>query len=89
MQQHKKLTPNMGEPLTNLTHYHGLVGALVYLIIIKPDIAYYLHYVILFTSHIGALCCSSLDHSLFARHNYQGTLFSIFLHLKALSLLLY
>ncbi|XP_020110392.1 uncharacterized protein LOC109725561 [Ananas comosus] len=45
MQLHQKLTPTMGEPLTNPTRYRELVGALVYLTISRPDIAYAVHIV--------------------------------------------
>lgn len=48
MQFHQKLTPNIGEPLANLTRYHESIGPLVYLTITRLHIAYVVYIVSLF-----------------------------------------
>lgn len=45
MYLHHKLTPDMGEPLTNPTCYQELVAALICLTITKLDITYVVHIV--------------------------------------------
>ncbi|XP_020243550.1 uncharacterized protein LOC109821801 [Asparagus officinalis] len=45
LQLHQKLAPDTGELLENPTRYREIVGALVYLTISRPDIAYVAHVV--------------------------------------------
>ncbi|XP_020247876.1 uncharacterized protein LOC109825431 [Asparagus officinalis] len=45
IQLHKKLAPDTGELLENPTRYREIVGALVYLTISRPDIAFVVHVV--------------------------------------------
>jgi hypothetical protein len=37
------LTPTDSEPLEDPTHYHHIVGSLIYLGVIRPDISYFIH----------------------------------------------
>lgn len=45
MQLHQKLMPDMGELLTNPIRYCELISDLIYLTILKPNIAYVVHIV--------------------------------------------
>ncbi|XP_021744660.1 uncharacterized protein LOC110710644 [Chenopodium quinoa] len=59
MEAHTKLTPELGDPLSEPTEYQRLVGKLIYLTITRPDIAYDVHILSQFmhkptTSHMQA-----------------------------------
>lgn len=43
MDTHVKLTPTIGDPLSNPTAYQRLLGQLIYLTITRPDIAFTVH----------------------------------------------
>ena len=40
LEYNAKLTPLNGEPISNTTHYHQLVGSLIYLTVTRPDISH-------------------------------------------------
>jgi hypothetical protein len=43
MELNVHLTPSDGEPLEDPTRYHHVIGSLVYLGVIRPDISYFVH----------------------------------------------
>jgi hypothetical protein len=76
MELNVHLTPSDGEPLDDLTHYHHIVGSLVYLGVTSPEISYFVHILSWFVfaptqihfSHLLHVLCylrETISHQLF------------------------
>ncbi|XP_021724259.1 uncharacterized protein LOC110691609 [Chenopodium quinoa] len=62
MEAHTKLTPELGDPLSEPTEYQRLVGKLIYLTITRQDIAYAVHILrVLLASKSAALLTAYTD----------------------------
>jgi hypothetical protein len=63
------LTPTDGEPLEDSTHYHHIIGSLVYLGVNRPDILYSVH---ILSQFISAL--TQIHYSPRVLHYFYGTI---------------
>ena len=45
LEYNAKLTPLDGEPISDATHYHQLVGSMIYLTVTRPNISHVVHMV--------------------------------------------
>jgi hypothetical protein len=79
MELNVHLTPTYGKPLDDPTHYHHIIGSLVYLDVTRPDISYYVHIMSQFVSaptqinyshllRIMCYLCGAISHHLFFSH---------------------
>lgn len=70
MEQHLKLLPSSGDPLSNPSIYRRLIGRLLYLTVTRPNITYSVNYLSQFMQH---QCTSHMDAAYRVLYYLKGT----------------